>query len=268
MTSASDTGRFAILIESGMVGGHDELPGARKDLDTWKSFLSSDLGGAWEEREMAVLHMPPLNLVRGYLKRHAGEYIFLAFSGHGREDVYADGRRRICACLNSADGYVDVDELTPASFGTAVLDCCRWNDGTVIANGAPAESFAAAMDSLAESARRPLTPAERARIREEKRSAWMGALRKWGVGRVQMFACGSMESAGENPKSGGFYTSFLTKAARKWERDEAFRHHGIVIYSTLQAHDSAVRGMAARNPQQHPQYVAGVRNQQYPFAVR
>ena len=54
--------RFAIIIESSDVKGLRDLPGARQDAENWRSFLMSDLGGAWIDKvEICVVNKSSLH---------------------------------------------------------------------------------------------------------------------------------------------------------------------------------------------------------------
>src|SRR2546423_6424093 len=77
--------RKAILIESSNVKGHTDLPGARVDIENWKNFLKSDLGGVWEDSEIVSLSKPYSADVERELKVDYDCYCFVAFSGHGNE---------------------------------------------------------------------------------------------------------------------------------------------------------------------------------------
>lgn len=260
--------RFAILIESSHVAGHDDLAGARKDIQLWKSFLMSDLGGAWDTSEIVELHMPSLNLVKGYIKAHLGDYVFVAFSGHGKEEEYTDGTSTIFACLNNSDGYVKVDEITPQYKGVAVFDCCRWNDGTLIKKGFALANAVPAMDSIVENTQRyAVTDCERKTIRLNKKKAYLDYLEKCGTYPVQMFACAKRESANDD-ENGGFYTTLLINGAKQWEKDIAWKFSNYIVYTTKQAHDYASAKMfPERGSSQKPEYRSASFNQQYPFAV-
>ena len=261
--------RFAIIIESSDVQGKDDLPGARLDAQNWERFLKSDLGGAWSGNEILVLNKPSSWLVKARLEEHADDYVFLAFSGHGKEDPYT---HIIKACLNDVEKYVPVDDISPKAFGTSVFDCCRCFDSSgrmVTATCFDSmEGIQQNKIALANARQSPIMEARIAAVlrSQRHRTSFLTALDEKksrlyaNLDPVRMFACASDESAMDgDEKAGGYYTTFLIESAEVWGRQA----HG--VYSTKKAHDDACVRMAKKNPQQHPQYVPLW--QAYPFAV-
>lgn len=250
--------KFAIIIESHNVAGEKIIPGAKMDAEHWHSYLRSDLGGAWEEEEIAVLHKPSSVEVKSLLSTHAEGYLFVAFSGHGYESVSYYGNT-IRVCLNDYEKEVAADQFRPKCFGTVVLDCCRgleYDDRMSLYNET------VAMDSFSATCREHEMNKQAAVRRALCREAFDIDLQKrQGQASARMLSCASNESAGENPSAGGYYTTLLMAGAYKWE--QGFVGRG--IYSTLDAHLFACAKMPQFNPRQHPQYDPS--NQIYPFAV-
>ena len=251
--------RYAILIESYNVYGQHLIPGAKLDVEHLRSFLTSNLGGAWESNEIIDLHKPQKGEVKDLLCEHEGAYIFLAFSGHGYEAVSSSGEHTPKICLNEAEQDVSVDEIRPLRFGTAIFDSCRGLEYT--------GRFALANESVAmDSAEFCINKAGAADYLIHRRVACRELFnqdlqRKATKAAVRMFSCSSNESAGESATAGGYYTTFLLASAAEWERRASCPN----IYSTLDAHFDACKKMYARHPQQHPQYAPTW--QAYPFAV-
>lgn len=109
--------RKAVLIESSDVKGQTDLPGARVDIDNWKLFLESDLGGAWREAEIVVLRKPFSSDVTSAVNVAADVYCFVAFSGHGCEGSVV---------LNDHNDNCSVSVLKPTgNRGTLIIDSCR-----------------------------------------------------------------------------------------------------------------------------------------------
>lgn len=110
--------RFAFLF-----GNTDGLYGVKKDIVNIKSFLMSDMGGAWEENEIAThenLSLQQVIDVCGVIRRRNLDYVVVYFSGHG-------GMKRTTDLHINPKGEV----ISEASFrGLAqrqlmILDCCR-----------------------------------------------------------------------------------------------------------------------------------------------
>lgn len=255
--------RFAIIIEASNVQHEQDLPGARRDAEKWISFLGSELGGAWNEEEMLLLHKPASAFVRSLVGQHSQDYVFLAFSGHGFEEYNPTLRKDVTKiCLNDYERAVTVDAIAPFRLGTIVLDCCRGFENTP-------GSFSLANESCL--ANRGTTSywmnadPYRMRRRRQIAASFLQAIADMKThAAVRMYSCSRNEAAGEDPNAGGYYTTLLMDGARIWgNAREANPSYG--IYSTMQAHDYAYTAMKEINPQQHPEYTPPW--QWYPFAV-
>ena len=266
--------RFAIIIESGNVKGLRDLPGARQDAQNWRSFLMSDLGGAWIDNvEICIANKPKTASIQALLRQHADGYVFLAFSGHGFEEYnYSLHKSVPKICLNDDEQSVDINIISPASFGTAIFDSCRSVE-TVrahisIANEAVAlnKTISFSQKIAMDSASRMLSTASANRQTVEQLF-----LRRLDVTQmhdvVRMYSCGSDESAEDfegDANAGGYYTTFLMRGAEAWQEERRNMQY-YDVYSTKQAHDFACEAMKEINPQQHPEYTPVW--QSYPFAI-
>lgn len=264
--------RFAIIIESSNVRGQADLPGARQDAMNWRSFLMSDLGGAWRSDEIVVLNKPLSATIKGLLNTCKDRYVFLAFSGHGYEDYNPYSRTYATKiCLNDSEQDVAIDGISPGRWGTAVFDCCRGvenGQGHIkIANesfsATRRSTFGATMDSaeylIANSANFCT------QIQEKIGKVFLQEIESMTThAAVRMYSCGRDESAGEDPNAGGYYTTLLIQGAKTW--GEAQRTSKVYsVYNTKQAHDFAVEAMQEVNSEQHPEYDPSW--QAYPFAI-
>lgn len=110
--------RFAYLLSN-----NDGLPGIKKDVSDFRSYLTSCEGGAWNPNEVFERTNLSLSVLRSDLdsiKARDFDYVIFYYSGHGS---YARGTRLY---INETDDNIDVNEV----FGLAtrqlsVFDCCR-----------------------------------------------------------------------------------------------------------------------------------------------
>lgn len=266
--------RFAIIIESGDVRGLRDLPGARQDAENWRSFLKSNLGGAWiDNDEIYVVNKPKTCSVQALLRQHADGYVFLAFSGHGFEEYNSSlGKFVPKICLNDDEQSVDVDKIIPASFGTAIFDSCRGVENArahiSIANEAIAlnKTISFSQKIAMDSALRMLNASS-----TNRQTIKQLFLRKLASKQmhdvVRMYSCGWDESAEDfegDANAGGYYTTFLMRSAEAWQEERRNTQY-YDVYSTKQAHDSACEIMREVRPQQNPEYTPVW--QSYPFAI-
>lgn len=81
--------RKAILIESSNAVIGKPLPGAAQDVKNWQNFLQSDVGGMWNDNEIADIPSCPTwekVLEEIITCRECPYYVFIVFSGHGAFD--------------------------------------------------------------------------------------------------------------------------------------------------------------------------------------
>lgn len=249
--------RIAIIIESSNVIGETDLPGARVDQQNWFNFLTSELGGSWNESDIILLNKPFSRDVEMLLDKNKNKYCFVAFSGHGEEGHIA---------LNDHYNRCPVTKLKPqGDKGTLIIDSCRGIDTSGVRNFSSAKLLYLAEASqgrqvIANSARGQVT--KFASLWENKRlnhiTAWLLALHQSGKGVVEMQACSTGESAGEDPNAGGYYTSLLLQSADLWDKAGGIGS----IHTTKAAHEHAAAHLP---PQQNPEY--SPTNLAYPFAV-
>ena len=121
----------AILISyPGEPDGENYCPGVFADIENYKNFLCSPLGGGWHFdkdsdvcSEIKIFPSPQRNILLPYLERlKSYDYIIIAFCGHGR---YSRLYQQTIIQINE---HEEVRESELRDFGireNLVLDCCR-----------------------------------------------------------------------------------------------------------------------------------------------
>jgi hypothetical protein len=178
-------------------------------------------------------------------------YCFIAFSGHGEEGSIA---------LNDYYTEYPVTELIPkCDKATVILDSCRgiqeaaqvqFSLSTLRAKAALVESIAIQASSAPRGwlvAKAFTNTAAVSNAQNPYYANWNYALSKCAKGILQMLACSKGETAGEDPNSGGAYTSLLLQSAIEWNRRQTTEE----IHSTKDAHNYAAPLL---QPQQVPEY--------------
>jgi len=236
--------RKAILIEASKVTGLTDLPGARKDVEEFKTFLQSPIGGAWENEEITTLHTPTLTALTLELAiAKYSDYVFIAFSGHGQ---HVKGKE-----IDETRVFVSGQKEVPLSTfncgadrTTIVIDACR-----EVSFLEEAREFSAAM--LAKEGEF-LDP----KLHREKFDASVRIAPK---GIEILFSC-DIEEVAHETKRGGYFSQGLIRSAK-----------GLKPGTTLDIEDafkSAYKYVQNEVPQQHPQFNGGRRLTHFPFAVR
>lgn len=267
--------RFALLIDASNVKGLKDLPGARNDIDNWKDFLTSKLGGSWiyssdeEKSEIIIRKKPMSGDVKNLLVANKSKYCFVAFAGHGFHDKKRD---KDYVCLNDHNHDCPLSIITPDSNqGTLVVDACRgFEDAHVVASIEKSASHSRQNLIVANEATelRALSAGSRTAFSNVyyADTDWAMHLRGCGTGIVKMLSCAKGEAADDirvnGVEKGGIYTTILMRSAMRWEKANLYSH----LYKTDQAHTDTVKYMAANFPQQHPEY--SPLTVAYPFAVK
>jgi hypothetical protein len=240
--------RKAVLIESSDVRGHNDLPGARIDVDNWKAFLGSDLGGSWLDSEIVVLRKPYSADIDRELTVPADYYTFITFSGHGAFGTVA---------LNESYERFPTSLLRPrTSRGTLIVDSCRGiasgrytfkTNAIALANATVGSVIAFnAIEGRSSNVLLEGPILNRAYAEDSVRSKWESG---FGIssGTVEMYSCAKGQGAEEDPNAGGYYTSLLLASADAWNKGRNYES----IHTTKAAHDYAVKMLP---PQQTPEY--------------
>ncbi len=245
--------RRAVLIEAGEAKGQKKITGPGHDVRRMRTWLTSNVGGAWEDYEIETLHNPSLAEVRAAV-RSAGdaEYSVSAFSGHGWiEEDGITGRLTQKIILGTGES-VDFGVIRPTSTKSLLIcDACREVERITRLS----ESVNAALRYQRKSAdySRPLY---RRAFDEQVRSANPGAF--------FMYACSVDEYAYEDPLNGVYFTIGLIEQAAEWWRD----CDDSDILLVQDAFEQAREIVQVRKPEQSPQ--GGPENRSgndFPFAV-
>lgn len=115
--------RKALLIAAPDDGEHEYLHGTLLDVERFKAFLTSPLGGAWREDEIIVLESPyKAEIQVAMLELAEADYAFVSFSGHGGHNTATNSTH---VALRPGVSY-DTRRLEGScKRQTLVLDCCR-----------------------------------------------------------------------------------------------------------------------------------------------
>ena len=246
--------RIALLIGP----NYQDLPGVRADIDAWKIFLTSPIGGGWYNNEIIdvseILSDNKLSLktLEPFLNQ-AGEadYCFIAFSGHGgiydtrREPILGNAETFIY--LNDEDVPVSEYEVIPngkCKRITLILDCCRTLDKNIV-------GFAQKKASLES---REIMPKIRARI------VFDMALEQCEYGLTQIYSVHPMEEADDKNS----FSRLMMKAS-----ENAINSNPNVNIITLkEATGLAIPLLRMKRVFQTPVYNGGRRRFHFPFAIK
>lgn len=173
------------------------LKGVDRDLVNYNFYLKSDIGGAWQQSEIKILHNRGRSEVLSAIRNCIADYSFVVFSGHGFISS-RDGLTYLCVNNN----FIDETELdTGLKKQTLLLDCCR---EVSFGLGESFEKGDVIQKQLL--ARRILNP----------RRKFDNALELSSNGQFTGYACEVDETSGDNSIMGGVYSSALLKMGKEF----------------------------------------------------
>jgi hypothetical protein len=239
--------RFALLIEASKIKDNKDLPGAREDVESYKAYLASDFGGAWEDNEITVLRHPSKELLMRWVRfAERFDYSFITFSGHGHHVI---GKKidETRVCINDTEEVAVFDLNSGSGRCLVVADACRKVTQLLV------EKYARDFQLSLNEAEKSLRP-NRRRCRELFDSSVTQAER----GTVYMYSCDLNESAGDVYS----FSRFLVEAGEEWANNA---RSGVLRCSDVFL--AAASATKAKNKQQNAKMDSGRRMTHFPFAV-
>jgi Caspase domain len=239
--------RSAILIEASKIKNHADLPGAREDVESYKAYLKSDFGGAWEENEIITLsHPSKTDLTRWVKYSSMHDFSFITFSGHG---YHAIGKKidETRLCINDSEEFV-VTDLNPGNPRVFIIsDACRKVTDVTM------EKYAGRFAMTLNEAQKRLKS-----NRQNCRAIYDYAVSSAEKGAIYLYSCDLDESASDSNS----FSRMLVGIGEAWGERNAPG-----IFPSDQAFSQAAAATTRKNPQQHPKMDAGRRLTHLPFAV-
>lgn len=234
-----------------IIGSPDkDIPGVYADMENYQAYLKGFAGGAWYDREIAILESPTRAQLDAQLQLlKAADYSFLVFAGHGG---YSQSRRTTLLKLNPSTD-VDENELKiGAPKRTVILDSCRVLIHEPVSFREAILKGALAMDSY--------------RDPEVTRRFFERSIDACYPGIAVMYGCNIGESAGDIKGVGGRYSSTLLELAADWEKRNQQRNE---VLSVGDAHEQAASLVSKRSGNtQNPKGEFPRTVPRFPFAVR
>jgi hypothetical protein len=245
--------RHAVVISNpGEAGAENYCAGVLKDVQNYRSFLLSAIGGSWRESEIEEMSRPSAAEVRLKVTGlPASDYVLLIFSGHGWHSTYLDS-----TVLELRKGQeIDSAELRLAEARqTLILDCCREKHPGVPEVIELREMFAKAASRF--------DP-------EECRRYYNKRIRECSAELVVMYACSADQRAADNDQKGGVYSYALLETSKDWaDNSMVDTSSSYRIRSVVEAHEATeppIRRL--RGTRQTPHIEKPRTGPYYPFCI-
>lgn len=184
-----------------LIGNSNGLPGVKKDISKWHSFLMSNLGGRWFSSEIDIEMNPSKTMLLSKLDSMKNKYDFviIVYSGHG-----AYSKETILEINNKEELIFENNLKNIAPRQISVFDCCRG----IVQMG----------DLIDESSRTFDTKSQvYADIRQDYETRIMKAIPQ----QISLYACSIGESAYDS-NDGGYYTKNLLKSTNLFVDEQRF----------------------------------------------
>lgn len=176
--------RHALLIANA------DAAGAQNDINNWKKFLRSGVGGAWHENEIQVLTNPSklyLEVTLSLTKDANYDFVIVVYAGHGGWE-----RTTILEINPKGETINETDLKGLAPREILSLDCCR--------------ATSTVTDNLNEAQLKMFSETIRSSIRARYDARTMQAVAQ----QVTLYACSVGECA-YCTNEGGYYTKNLLR---------------------------------------------------------
>ena len=181
--------RVALLI-----GNSSSLVGVIKDLHDWHHFLTSSIGGAWNQDEIILLKNPSkfdlLNCIKGI--RGKFDFAIIVYTGHGGYD-----RETIFEINGKGETINETDLLDIAPKQISVFDCCRVGNDTPLNESLRSFSMGGILHN-----------------KEYVRAVYEKRIEQAINQQIRLYACCIGETA-EDTKDGALYIQNLLFSARR-----------------------------------------------------
>ena len=216
--------RAVIISNPGETGDEEWLGGVLKDVEHYRAFLLSSIGGLWRRSEVVEMSRPSAAAVRQEVKTlPTYDYVLVIFTGHG---WYSTDLESTVLTLRRGQ-EIDSAELRLATASqTLILDCCRRKHP-----GMPEVRSLIADMAKAAPAIHP----------DDCRKYYNRRIRECGSELVVMHACEAGEAAGDDSQKGGVYSYNLLRSSKAWAGTSPVdTSENYAILSVVQAHGATV----------------------------
>ncbi len=240
------TRKALIISNPGEIGAENYCEGVNKDVINYKNFLMSPQGGYWYENEIVCLERPTFAILNAQMASLKDiDYTMIIFCGHG----YSHKGETILELKTDVEVYAH-SLKNGAKKRTIILDCCRKNAEVI--NESIIHEFSARI------AKQGMDAMSARRFYDE-------SILNCANGIIVTYACDLDETAGDDSRNGGYYSSSLIKSAKSWSESI---HYYKSYKSVVEIHEQAAELTKRKSGYlQNPQIEKPRSSPYFPFAV-
>ena len=198
--------KVLILSNPGFRGAENYCEGVKRDVENYKNFFLSPIGGNWCESEIECLQYATKVEVEKLLESMKGlDFSIIVFVGHG----YSQGNKNTYAELrpsrNEQDTTNDLDveefrEVTQKRI--VILDCCRKEWYPILEHNTAIDWAEKSFSML-----------------KNTRDVYEQIVKGMPVMNLFLYSCDFGETSGDDSRSGGFYSSALLDVCYQQARE-------------------------------------------------
>lgn len=245
--------RILLISNPGEIGAENYCNGVNVDIQKYKEFFTSALGGAWKSSEITHLEKPTKTAVKSEVsKLSSTDYSMVIFCGHG---YVSSSTKTTQLCLRPHEHIDEIDLREKATRRSIILDCCREVHAEPVFEAALTKAMK--MDHFKKTSL------------EESRTYFDKELSKTSNGIIVIHACSVGETAGDSSSEGGYYSESLRVAVKNWalgndvDLAKSYSHMSLV-----KAHNDAIPALNRRSGgTQNPQIEKPRSEPYFPFAI-
>lgn len=189
--------RKALLI----VASGGNLGGVKLDVNGYKRYLMSDMGGAWDENEIKILYNQSRDTILTWValtKEEKNDFVFSVFTGHGAYSIKHDER---FVCDNDDKNIFESELLGLSAKQVLILDSCA-HDYTF-------EEFTETSETKA------MLNNASVSIRQYYRKKYDEEISKCPPQNIKLYSCSRNQSSQDEEERGGLYSYNLLKVLKE-----------------------------------------------------
>lgn len=222
--------RKALIIGyPGEIGDENYCEGVFVDLNNYKKYLTSPLGGSWFEDEIVILLNTEIEILDYYLDKIKNiDYTFIAFSGHGY--IVKKGSNYINYLQINKSEEICINYLKKFDKKrTIVLDCCR-----EIYDSQGKKLIVESRLKRIQKAGFEINPNLCRKLFDYRLSLCKNGL-------IILHSCRPGQKSGDDDINGGVYTSSLLEAVDDWfEETLQTEYNPKKVMSVVKAHQYSI----------------------------
>lgn len=230
--------KILILSNPGREGAENYCEGVKRDVDNYKQFFLSPVGGNWYESEIDCRQYATKSEVLKLLKDMRNlDFSIIIFVGHGYSQYnrsYVELKPSIWQ--NDTTNDMDTEEFRESACKRIViLDCCRKEWVPLFEHNAVVNRIEKSFSMY-----------------RNTREIYESVIEEMPIMNLFLYGCDLGETSGDDSRRGGYYSSALLDVC--YQKAQEYRHKQERYYvSAVQAHELAIPLVKKKKYDQNPQ---------------